>query len=204
MKWMLMLLFAATLAVGCNKSSSDEEDTADAVDNSEFSESRVTKLADKYAEGKFTEKDYKEAIDIIDAYNNALLEKAESLAKSAKTQEEFGRKISRFENKYAYIRELNFLYSDDEYKMGSENYEYLQKVQQKFQERAQRITDRIIELPSRSSVYGACDTTESVAVCAEAPAEVYEEEAPVAEAAEAPAAEAPAAEAPAADVYPAK
>lgn len=178
-----MLLFAATLAVGCNKSSSDEEDTADAVDNSEFSESRVTKLADKYVEGKFTEKDYKEAIDIIDAYNNALLEKAESLVKSAKTREEFERKISRFENKYAYIRELHFLYYDEEYKMGSENYEHLQKVQQKFQERAQRITDRLNDMPSRSSVYDACDT-ESVAVCTEAPAEAYEEEAPVADAAD--------------------
>lgn len=193
MKWMLMLLFAATLAVGCNKSSSDEEDTADAVDNSEFSESRVTKLADKYAEGKFTEKDYKEAIDIIDAYNNAILEKAESLAKSAKTQEEFDRKMSRFGNKYAYIQELNFVFADDEYKMGSENYEHLQKVQQKFSERAGKITEKISALPARSAVYGGCDT-DSVAVCAEAPAEAYEEEAPVAEAVEAPAA----------DAYPAK
>lgn len=157
-----MLLFAATLAVGCGKSASDKEDAADDVDKSAFSESRVTKLADKYAEGKFTEKDYAEAIDIYEAYSEALLDKAESLVKSVKSAEEFERKFGRYQNKYAYINELNPIIFADEYQMGSGNYQRLQKLQAQFQEKADKIMSRLEGMSSQRAEYG-CES-DSVAV----------------------------------------
>lgn len=157
-----MLLFAATFVVGCGKSASDKEDAADDVDENAFSESRVTKLADKYAEGRFTEKDYAEAIEIYEAYSDALLEKAESLAKSVKSREEFSRKINRFQNKYAYIQELNNILLMDEDRMGPENYQRVHKFQAEFQKKANKIMEQLDAKPLGGPNY-SCDS-ETVAV----------------------------------------
>lgn len=157
-----MLLFAATFVVGCGKSASDKEDAADDVDKNAFSESRVTKLADKYAEGKFTEKDYKEAIDIYKAYNEDLFDKAESLVKTVKSREEFDRKMSRFVRKYAYVEELSPVFQDSEYEMGPENYEYLRKVKEKFEERDERLFEKISALPVEAFPSHSCDSDSAV------------------------------------------
>lgn len=165
-----MLLFAATLAVGCGKSVSDKEDVSDDVDKNAFSESRVTNLADKFAEGKFTEKDYAQAIDIYEAYNEALFEKAESLVKSVRSREEFNRKIHRFQNKYAYINELNNILFMDEDRMGSENYQRFQKCLSRLQDQANRIMEQVDAKPLGGPNYSSDSETvavETVEVAAE-------------------------------------
>lgn len=173
--WMLTLLFAATLTVGCAKSASDDEDTAEADSKLSVSEERVYELADKYMDSSLTEEEFAEVLDIWEEFQDNLFKKAESLAKNCKTQREFGRKMAKYEAKYSYMRELNFIFSVPEYMMGSENYKKLQSMQEKYSKKDEEISSLLEGKPGGKVGRGYDSADSAYTSPAEAPAVEYVE-----------------------------
>ena len=133
-------------------------------------------LLDAVADPKYYVPDELVAVlDIWEEFQDNLFKKAESLAKNCKTQREFSRKIAKYEAKYSYMRELNFIFSVPEYMMGSENYKKLQSMQEKYSKKSEEISS-LIEGKPEGKVGRGYDSADSAYTSpAEAPAVEYVE-----------------------------
>ncbi|MCM1319264.1 MAG: hypothetical protein NC217_02650 [Muribaculaceae bacterium] len=148
---MAMMLSIVMMAMSsCSKSShrNSEDDEEEKV--STFSEKAAVRMYEKYQDGTMTKSDYSECIDWMEEGLNALMDDMQKCINRSTDIDQFhemsDKTIDKTLEKYDKLEDISkILERSDEANMGAANYKRWTRLQEKADERMQKLSEKTEE-----------------------------------------------------------